>query len=84
MELTQYIMDSRLILIPVLYVIGMIIKNTNIIKSKYIPVIILFLGILLSLLMGQNTIINNIIQGVLIAGTTVMTNQFIVQSRKSD
>ena len=82
MELTQYIMESRLILIPVLYIIGMIIKNTNIIKSKYIPIIILFLGILLSLLMGENTIINNIIQGILIAGTTVMTNQFVVQSRK--
>ena len=39
MDLLKYITEKMLILIPVLYIIGMIIKGTEKIKNKYIPVI---------------------------------------------
>ena len=35
MNFTRYITDHALVLIPVLYIIGMIIKNTEKIKDKY-------------------------------------------------
>lgn len=82
MEILDYVLENRLVLIPVLYVIGYIIKNTELIKDKFIPVILLFIGVLLSILMGGDTIVNNCIQGILVAGATVMTNQIVKQSKK--
>lgn len=84
MEIMDYILESRLILMPVLYIIGSIITKLQVIQNKFIPLITLGFGITFSLLMGGNTIIDNIIQGVLVAGATVLTNQVIKQTRKSD
>ncbi len=84
MEFLSYIMETKLILIPVLYIIGYIIKNTSLIKNKYIPVILLIIGIIISVLMGGDTIINNVIQGILVAGATVLANQMVTQSRRME
>lgn len=84
MEILDYILQERLILIPVLYVLAEIIKMTELIKNKYIPLIILILGILLSLMLGGFTLADNIIQGILVAGATVLTNQMIKQSQKEE
>ena len=83
MEFLNYVTDNRLILIPVLYIIGYIIKNTNLIKNKYIPLILLGVGIILSIAMGGNIIIDNIIQGILVTGATVLSDQIIIQSRNN-
>lgn len=77
-------MEGRLILIPVFYVIGYIITKTQLIKNKYIPLIVLGFGILFSVLMGGNTIVDNIIQGVLVSGATVLTNQVVKQMPKEE
>ena len=84
MDFLNYITDNRLILIPVLYIIGYIIKNTNLIKNKYIPLILLAIGISLSVAMGGNTIVDNIIQGILVTGATVLSDQIVIQSRSTD
>ena len=84
MDILSYIMDNKLILIPVLYIVGYIIKNTALIKNKFIPLILLGLGMLLSVLMGGDTIVNNIIQGILVAGATVLTNEVVVKKKKTD
>ena len=84
MDFLSYIMENKLILIPVLYIIGYIIKNTSLIKNKYIPLILLGIGIILSVFMGGDTIVNNIVQGVLVTGATVMTNQIIKQAGKDE
>ena len=84
MDILDYVAGSRTILIPVLYIIGYIIKNTELIKNKYIPLILLIVSVTLSILMGENTVINNIIQGILAAGATVLTNQLIKQSKKPE
>lgn len=81
MDVSQYITQNALILIPVLYIIGMIIKNTDKISDKYIPLILLVFGIAGSMgIIGINA--NAIIQGVLVTGTTVYTNQLIKQTGK--
>lgn len=84
MEILDYILQERLILIPVLYILAEIIKMTELIKNKYIPLIVLILGILLSLMLGGFTLADNIIQGILVAGATVLTNQIIKQSQKEE
>lgn len=84
MDFLNYITDNRLILIPVLYIIGYIVKNTNLIRNKYIPLILLASGIALSVAMSGNTIVDNIIQGILVTGATVLSDQIVIQSRRND
>ncbi|WP_346893497.1 phage holin family protein [Clostridium sp. UBA871] len=81
MEIINYITENALILIPVLYIIGMILKGIERIKDKYIPLILLPIGIGLAMaLMGIN--INAIIQGILVVGVSVYTNQLVKQINK--
>jgi hypothetical protein len=81
MDFINYITENALILIPVLYVLGMILKGTEKVQDKYIPVILLPVGIGLSMaLMGVG--VNAVIQGVLVVGTSVYANQLIKQVNK--
>lgn len=41
MDFLNYIIDNVLILIPVLYIIGTFLKGLEIIKDKYIPLILM-------------------------------------------
>ena len=77
----KYITENSLILIPVLYVIGMFLKALEFIKDKYIPCILLVIGIAFSIaLIGFN--VNAVIQGILVSGATVLGNQLIKQYKK--
>lgn len=84
MDILNYILENRLVLVPVLYIVGEFIKRTEYIKDKFIPIIILVVSVVFSILMGGDTIINNVIQGILVAGTTVLGNQMIKQVGKED
>ena len=84
MNVVSYIVENKLILIPVLYIINYIIKKTMIVSEKFIPLILLGVGILISVLMGGDSIINNVVQGILVTGATVLTDQIIVQTKNKD
>ncbi|MBP3461500.1 MAG: phage holin family protein [Bacilli bacterium] len=84
MEILNYIIENRLILIPVLYIIGEFIKKTKTINNRWIPLILMVIGVVFSILMSGDKIINNIIQGVLVSGVTVLGNQIIKQIEKDD
>ncbi|MEL5900173.1 phage holin family protein [Clostridium sporogenes] len=78
-NLMDYIVEQALILIPALYVIGIMLKQTSKIKDWTIPWILLVLGIIGAIsLMGFNA--NAVIQGILVTGVAVYTNQLIKQS----
>ena len=76
----NYIVEDGLILIPVLYVIGYIIKNTNILSNRWIPLVLLVIGILFSIFLLNDPIIDRVIQGILIAGVTVFIDQIKKQN----
>ncbi|HAG43096.1 MAG TPA: holin [Clostridium sp.] len=79
MDIMSFITEKALIVIPVLYIIGMMLKNTSKIQDWSIPWILLIVGIGSSIgLLGFN--MEAIIQGVLVTGTTVYTNQLFKQS----
>ena len=82
MEIINYITENALILIPVLLVIGAILKNTERIKDKYIPVILLPIGIALSIGVMRVLSVDSIIQGILVTGAAVYGNQLIKQISK--
>lgn len=79
----EYVAENALLLIPVLNIIGMIIKRTEKIPDKYIPLILLLFGILGAFaLLGFSA--DAAVQGVLIAGTAVFGNQMVKQMSKKD
>lgn len=74
----EYIVENALVLVPVLNIIGMIIKNTEKIPDKYIPLILLFFGIVRTVaILGLSP--DSVVQGVLVTGTAVYGNQVVKQ-----
>mgnify|MGYP005755364549 FL=1 len=92
----EYIKPELLILAIVLYFLGMAIKNTEVIKDKYIPLILGLVGIIFSAIYVVATssvasyqdvltiIFTSIVQGILVAGASVYANQLIKQSEKEE
>lgn len=72
------IIEQALIVVPVLLVIGKILKHTPKLKDWLIPYILLVLGISFTIgIIGIN--IQAIAQGVLVSGAAVFTNQLYKQ-----
>ena len=78
--LLNYIVEDGLILIPVLYVIGYIIKHTNILSSRWIPLVLLLISVIFSIFLLNDPIVDRVIQGVLISGVTVFIDQIKKQN----
>lgn len=83
MDFTSYVTEQALVLIPVLYLIGVLLKATPNIPDWLIPYILGGLGILGAIfLLGFN--VQSVIQGILAAGASVYVNQAIKQAKKKD
>lgn len=81
--MVEFITENALLLIPVLNIVGAIIKNTEKIPDKFIPLILLVLGILGAVaILGLSA--ESVVQGVLVAGTAVFGNQFVKQLKKKE
>lgn len=81
MEILSYIMENALVLIPVLVIIGEIIKNIEKIPDKWIPLILLPIGIAGALALGGLSV-DSTIQGILVTGAAVYGNQIVKQLKK--
>ena len=86
MNYQDYIKPELLILIPVLYIMGLIIKSTETIKNKYIPALLGLAGIALASLyviategLTGTSLFTAITQGILAAGAAVYANELIDQ-----
>ena len=80
----EYIIDEALIMIPVLYILGSIIKHTTPLLNKWIPLILLLFSVAYTPILLGGYSADNIIQAVLIAGVTVFGHQLIKQTVKGD
>jgi hypothetical protein len=80
MDFISFVVDDALILIPVLMILGKIIKHTPIIRDWIIPYLLLGAGIILTgLLLGFS--LASFIQGVLVTGASVFGHQLIRQTQ---
>ncbi|MBC2576591.1 phage holin family protein [Peptostreptococcus canis] len=79
-NLLHYINESMIVLVPVLYVIGMMLKGSRF-KDELIPWVLMFTSIIFCLALSGISV-QSVIQGVLIAGTTVLGNQLYIQTFK--
>ena len=82
MDIINFIIEEGLIMIPVLYIIGEIIKFTGVLNNKWIPLTLLVFSILFTPLLLGGFTPDNIVQAVLVTGVTVLGDQLIEQSRK--
>lgn len=95
MNIQDYVKPELLILIPVMYLVGMAIKKSEV-KDKFIPWILGAISIVLSAIYTLATsdlsttanilmaVFTAITQGVLVAGASVYVNQLIVQTKKDE
>jgi hypothetical protein len=79
MEILKYINENYLIVISVIYVLGMVLKAISIIPDEIIPLILLVVGIGFGIAIGGFTV-QAVMQGILVAGAAVFTNQFFKQT----
>lgn len=87
MDFQKYLIEQMLILIPVLYIIGMLLKNTPKVIDWCIPWVLLVIGVGAAVAIGAGNgiaIPDAIIQGILVTGVTVFTNQLIKQTVNKD
>lgn len=90
-SITEYISDGYVILVPVLYILGNFIKRSEKINNRYIPLILMGLGIVLGIVFALSrdktilcAIINGTVQGILTAGVAVLSDQIVKQMSKKD
>lgn len=83
MEFANLITENLLELTPALYILGLILKGTEKIPDKYIPIILLPIGILGALALAGISV-QSVVQGILVTGAAVYTNQLIKQIKKDE
>lgn len=95
MNFQEYIKPELLILIPVLYLIGVAVKKSNL-ADKFIPWVLGVVSVLLCAIwilanspidtgaQIATAIFTAITQGVLIAGASVYVNQLVKQTGKDE
>ena len=83
MDFIKYITENALVLIPVLFIIGQVIKGIEKVADKYIPIILLPVGILGSIALSGVSA-DSVIQGILVVGVTVYGNQLVKQITKTE
>lgn len=79
--LKEFLNEGLYILIPVLWIIGAVIKKSAKIKSNYIPYFIIVISILYVFLLTQD-IVEALVQGIIVAGITVLAHQLVVQTKE--
>ena len=82
MDIINFIIEEGLIMIPVLYIIGEIIKFTGVLNNKWIPLTLLVFSLLFTPLLLGGFTPDNIVQAVLVTGATVLGDQLIKQTGK--
>ena len=88
MNIENKIIHNKLIIVPGLIILGYVIKKLKKIPDKYIPLILLIFGVLLSIFTESSftlpSIVESIIQGVLVTGAAVLGNQIPKQLNKKE
>lgn len=91
MDIAQYIRPEFLALIPMLIVIGKLLKEASFFDDRLIPIALGACGVLIAVCYqvgdgadSLSAIVSAVIQGILCAGTAVYGNQIVKQLKKKD
>ncbi|WP_206098848.1 phage holin family protein [Paenibacillus paeoniae] len=78
-EFIQYVTEEALVLMPVLFIMGLLLKNTPRVPNWTIPWVLLVIGMTGGIVIVGSPV-QGIIQGVLVTGATVLTHQLVKQT----
>ena len=84
MDILNYVVQEGLVMIPVLFIIGEIVKGTELLSNKWIPLVVLVISVAFTPLVLGTYTADNIVQAVLVAGVTVFGNELIKQTNRGD
>lgn len=79
-EIIQFITEEIIVLMPLLLIIGVLLKNTPRVPDWTIPWALLAIGITLAVLLIGDPL-QGVIQGVLVTGAAVLTHQLVKQTK---
>lgn len=80
-DILYYIKEEALALMPALFVIGLLLKNSPKVEDWTIPWVLLACGIAGGLFLLESPL-EGILQGILITGATVLTHQLLKQTHE--
>ena len=92
MNVLEYIRPELLLTVPVLWVLGKILKEASFLRDKWIPLVLGGAGILLAVCwiggggepFGVTGLFTAVTQGILCAGAAVYGHQLIKQMKNKD
>ena len=84
MDILNYVVQEGLVMIPVLFIIGEIVKCTELLSNKWIPLVLLVVSIGFTPLVLGAYSANNVVQAVLVTGVTVFGNELIKQTSREE
>ncbi|WP_026314406.1 phage holin family protein [Allofustis seminis] len=84
MDIMSYIVEEGLVMIPVLFILGEIIKHTNVLDNRWIPLTLLVISLGLTPLALGGYHANTIVQAILVAGVPTFGNQMYKQLKKEE
>jgi len=84
MDALQFIIEEGLIMIPVLYILGEVIRHTELIGNRWIPIILLTFSVGFTPWVIGGYTPDNLVQAILVAGVTVFGDQVIKQIGKGE
>ena len=82
MDILEYVVKEGLVMIPVLFILGEIVKNTELLDNKWIPLTLLVISIAFTPFLLGAFNADNIVQAVLVAGVTVFGNELYKQTKE--
>lgn len=80
--LIDFIVEEALVMIPVLLILGWVIKQTEKITNNWIPAILLVAGVGFTPLLLGGYAAENIVQGALVTGGAVLIHQLYKQGKE--
>lgn len=84
MDIMDFITENAILMIPALWIIGEFIKDTQFIKDKYIPSILLIMSLCMTPVVLGGFTPENIVQAILVAGASVLSNEMVKQYNKPE
>lgn len=90
MEYLDFIRPELLTLIPLLYIVGMILKDAAFVRDNFIPLVLGGVGVVLAICyvcgdaatFSLTAVATSVTQGILCAGVAVYGNQIFKQFKK--
>lgn len=71
-ELVKYIVGEGIVMVPVLYIIGEIVKEAEMFNPRFLPLALLLISMTLTPLLMGGYSAHNVVQAILVTGASVL------------